>query len=167
MKNYKIKQKFWSLAGKFEIADSRGNLAYYVEGSFLKIPKHFIITRPDGSQVSKIQKVMWQFLPKFDVTLANGDSFRIAKALTLLKPRYTIENFDLDIQGDFWDMNFELTKNGLPVAQISQEWFKINSTYTIEVYEDSYSDLVISLVIAIDYVKAQQSASSASSGASN
>lgn len=163
MTTYQIKQKFWSLGGKFEITDSAGNLAYYVEGSFLKIPKHFIITKPDGSRVSKIQKVMWQILPKFDVELANGESFRIAKALTVFKSHYTIENLGLDIQGNFWDMDFELTQNGYPIARVSQEWLKIHSTYNIEVDDDRYSDIVISLVIAIDYVKEQQAVSSSSS----
>jgi uncharacterized protein YxjI len=65
-------------------------------------------------------------------------------------------------------MDFELQHNGVPVAHISQEWFKINSTYHIDVYDDQYADAVISLVIAIDYVKAQQAvASSASSTIKN
>ncbi|GAX46744.1 LURP-one-related/scramblase family protein [Pseudolactococcus reticulitermitis] len=163
MVQYQIKQKFWSLGGKFKIKDNAGNLAYYVQGSFLKIPKQFIISKPDGTQVSHIKKVMFQILPKFDVTLADGSVFRIAKELTLFKPRYRIEHFGLEVQGNFWDMDFELRHNGVPVAQISQEWFKINSTYHIDVYDDQYADAVISLVIAIDYVKAQQAAASSAS----
>jgi uncharacterized protein YxjI len=54
----------------------------------------------------------------------------------------------------------------VPVAQISQRWLKINSTYDIDVFDDQYADAVISLVIAIDYVKAQQARSNASSSAS-
>ncbi len=50
-------------------------------------------------------------------------------------------------------MDFELVQNGQSIARISQEWFRMTSTYQIEVYDDDYADLVISLVIAIDYVK--------------
>ena len=63
-------------------------------------------------------------------------------------------------------MEFELRHNSVPVAQISQRWLKINSTYDIDVFNDQYADAVISLVIAIDYVKAQQARSNASSSAS-
>lgn len=164
MSQYQIKQKFWSLGGKFKIKDNAGNLAYHVQGSFMKIPKQFTITKPDGTLVSHIKKVMFQIFPKFDVTLADGSRFQIRKEFTIFKPRYRIEHFGLEIQGNFWDMDFELQHNGVPVAHISQEWFKINSTYHIDVYDDQYADAVISLVIAIDYVKAQQAvASSASS----
>ena len=60
MVQYQIKQKFWSLGGKFKIMDNAGNLAYYVQGSFMKIPKQFTITKPDGAQVSRIKKVLFQ-----------------------------------------------------------------------------------------------------------
>lgn len=60
-------------------------------------------------------------------------------------------------------MDFVLRKNGQEIARISQEWLRMTSTYNVEVYEDSYAGLVISLVIAIDYVKEQQAASSSAS----
>lgn len=166
MVQYQIKQKFWSLGGKFKIMDNAGNLAYYVQGSFMKIPKQFTITKPDGAQVSRIKKVMFQIFPKFDVTMADGSAFRIAKKFSFIRPRYQIEHFGLEVQGNFWDMEFELRHNSVPVAQISQRWLKINSTYDIDVFDDQYADAVISLVIAIDYVKAQQARSNASSSAS-
>ena len=67
MVQYQIKQKFWSLGGKFKIMDNAGNLAYYVQGSFMKIPKQFTITKPDGAQVSRIKKVLFQILSVYDV----------------------------------------------------------------------------------------------------
>lgn len=162
MARYIIKQKLWSVSGKFDIKDSYDNLAYQVTGSFLKIPKYFEISRPDGQQVAKITKVLLQFLPKFDVVLNDGRSFRIEKEFSFFRPRYKIADLDLDIQGNFWDMEFELSRDGRVVANISQQWLKLTSTYQVDVYDEAYSDVVISLVVAIDYVKAQQRASSAS-----
>ena len=60
-------------------------------------------------------------------------------------------------------MNFRLLQNDQEVASISQEWLRLTSTYNIEVYDDQYADLVISLVIAIDYVKAIENSSARSS----
>lgn len=65
--------------------------------------------------------------------------------------------------GDIWNMNFSLLDQGREVAGIHQEWFKIASTYHVDIYDDSLTDLVISLVIAIDYVKAIESSSSSAS----
>ncbi|MGT2911272.1 LURP-one-related/scramblase family protein [Streptococcus cameli] len=163
MKQFRIKQKMWSLGGSFDIQDENGQLAYQVEGSFFKIPKSFTIYDPKGQVISRIEKQFFTFLPKFDVQLAGGQPFTIRKEFTFFKPRYQIDNLGLTIQGDFWDMNFDLLQNGRVVAQISQEWLRLTSTYNITVFDDSLADLVLSLVIAIDYVKEQEAAASAAS----
>lgn len=155
-KSFYIKEKMWSLGGKFTIWDDVGLPAYTVEGSLFKFPKTFTIYDQDRRVVSQIDKRLWTFLPKFDVTLQNGTQFTISKVLTFFKSRYQIDNFDLDVQGDFWSMDFDILQQEKVIARISQEWLRLTSTYNIEVYDEAFSDLVISLVIAIDYVKELQ-----------
>ncbi|MFC3931952.1 LURP-one-related/scramblase family protein [Streptococcus dentapri] len=160
MKNFQIKQKMWSLGGRFTISDELGLPTYQVEGSFFKIPKTFTIYDMQGQVVSQIEKKVWSWLPRFHVILQDGSSFWLKKDLSFFKPHYSIEDLGLEIKGNFWGMNFELLRGGQLIARISQEWFRMTSTYNIEVYDDVYSDLIISLVIAIDYVKAMESSSS-------
>lgn len=163
VKEFHIKQKFWSIAGKFDIYDQLGTPAYQVEGSFMKLFKEFTVTDIEGRFVSKIKHQFSLLLPKFTVTMADGSQFMIQKEFTFFKDKYNISGVDLQVHGDWWDMNFTLSKDGQEVARISQEWLKLTSTYNVTVLDDQYADLVISLVIAIDYVKAAAS-SAASSG---
>lgn len=160
MKHFQIKQKMWSLGGKFTITDDLGIPVYQVEGSFLQIPKTFTITDMQGSLISQIEKQILTLMPRFDIRLSTGQSFTLRKEFTFFKPRYQIDNLGMTIQGNFWDMDFELFQNGQLIARISQEWLRLTSTYQIDVYDDAYADLVISLVIAIDYVKEMEAASS-------
>lgn len=153
MRHFQIKQNMWSLGGKFTITDSVGMPAYQVEGSFLQIPKTFTITDMEGRLISRIEKQVFTWMPRFDIQLATGEFITLRKEFTFFKPRYQIDHLGMTVQGDFWDMDFELFQNGQSIARISQEWFRMTSTYNIEVFEDAYADLVISLVIAIDYVK--------------
>ncbi|MBM9832904.1 hypothetical protein IAG15_17325, partial [Enterococcus faecalis] len=111
-KHYHIKQKMWSLGGKFTIQDEAGMPAYEVAGSFLQIPKSFTISDMQGHFISKIEKKVLSFLPQFTVVLADGQSFVIKKAFSLLRPKYTISGLGVTIQGDFWDMNFRLNQAG-------------------------------------------------------
>lgn len=163
VKTFQIKQKMWSLGGKFTITDEAGLPSYEVVGSFMQIPKTFTIYDMQGKQISQIQKKTWALLPKFYVNLSDGSSFFLKKDLSFFKPHYTIEDLGMEIQGDFWDMNFRLLKDGQEVASISQEWLRLTSTYNIDVYDDQYADLVISLVIAIDYVKEMEHSAANSS----
>ncbi len=159
VKTFQLKQELWSLGGRFNISDETGMPYYQCEGSLFRVPKRFTITDMQGNLVSQIEKEFLTFLPKFKVNLACGESFFVRKEWTLFKPRYRIDNLNMVIQGDFWDMDFDLVRDGQLVARISQEWFRLTSTYNIEVYDDSYADLVISLVVAIDYVKAMEASS--------
>ncbi len=165
MKQFRIKQKFWSLGGRFEIFDQLGSLGYQVEGSVLRWLKEYEVKDALGQPVSHIKEEWSWFLPRFTVTMKDGRRFTIQKEFTWFKDRYTIADLGLEVQGDFWDMNFSLLSDNREVARISQEWFALMSTYNVEVYEDVYADVAISLVIAIDFVK--ERAAVASSAASS
>ncbi|MER0122233.1 LURP-one-related/scramblase family protein [Streptococcus sp. ZJ93] len=115
--------------------DNRGQLCYQVEGSVFKWFKNFEIHNAGGKVVSTIQRKFSWF-----------------------NSRYEIENLALEVLGDFWDMKFDLLHNGVTIARIDQEWFRMTSTYQVTVYEDAYADVTIALVIAIDYVKEIQRA---------
>lgn len=157
MKQFEIQQRFWSRGGRFDIKDDRGNLYYQVEGSLWKLFKSFEIRDARGQVVGTIQRTFSWFLSRFEVRVVGQAPFIIQQKASWFKPRYEIENLALEVIGDFWDMKFKLLHNGLVVAQIDQEWFRLTSTYQVTVYEDAYADSTIALVIAIDYVKEMRS----------
>ena len=71
MKQLYIKQKVFSLSGKFTVKDQQEKDAYFVEGSFMKIPKTFSIVNNAAKEVALITKKAFSFLPKFLVEV-NG-----------------------------------------------------------------------------------------------
>lgn len=136
MKTYFVKQKFRLGGERFDIKDDQGRVAYQVEGSFFKIPKTFTIFGEDGS------------------------SFYIRKKLTLLRDKYDVDNLGLRIEGNIWDLDFQLLNSqNQVVARIQKELFHLTSTYTVTVYENTYADLAISLCVAIDYVEMLENSS--------
>ena len=154
MRTYQVKQKFRLGGERFDIKDELGNVEYQVEGSFFKVPKTFTIYDKEGQEVSQITKKPFTFLSKFEVCLKNGDRFFITKKFTILRDKYDIEDLGLRVQGNIWDLDFKLLDDrDQIVAEISKELFHLTSTYHVSVYEDEYADLVISLCVAIDYVK--------------
>lgn len=160
MKTFLVKQKFRLGGERFDIKDEMGNVAYQVEGSFLKIPKTFTIYDAEGEQVSEINKELLTFLPRFEIQLSQGQSFYIRKKFTFFKDKYEFDNLGLRIEGNIWDLNFRLLDDyNQVIAEITKELFHLTSTYTVTAYEESYADLVISLCVAIDYVEMLESQS--------
>ena len=160
MKTYFVKQKFRLGGERFDIKDDQGRVAYQVEGSFFKIPKTFTIFGEDGREISYITKEPISLLPKFTVDLQDGSSFYIRKKLTLLRDKYDVDNLGLRIEGNIWDLDFQLLNSqDQVVARIQKELFHLTSTYTVTVYENTYADLAISLCVAIDYVEMLENSS--------
>lgn len=159
MKQFQVKQRFILGGEKFDIHDSHGQLAYQVEGTFFEIPKRFTVTNARGGEVCRITKKFLTFLPQFTIDMADGHSFYLQKEYTFFKDRYSVENLGLILEGNIWDLDFRLKKpDGQLVAEISKELFHLTSRYSVTVVEDDYADLVISLVVAIDYVEMMEDA---------
>ena len=160
MKTFLVKQKFRLGGERFDIKDDRGVVNYQVEGSFFQIPKTFTIYDAYGEQVSEISKEFFTLLPRFTIQLRNGSSFVIRKKLIFFRDKYEFDDLGLRIEGNIWDLNFKLLDDrDQVIAEIRKEIFHLTSTYTVTVYEDSYTDLVISLCVAIDYVEMLESQS--------
>ncbi|MFC4713677.1 LURP-one-related/scramblase family protein [Planococcus dechangensis] len=158
MKQLFIKQKVFSLSEKFTVKDEQERDVYFVEGSFLKIPKTFSILDAERNEITLITKKTFSFLPTFFVEVDGQEAVTIKKDFTFFKQRYAIEAAGIDVQGNWWDMEFDIVKNGAVIGSVSKQWFSWGDSYAVQVLDEELEHLVISLVVAIDCVKADQAA---------
>ena len=164
MKQLYIKQKVFSLGGKFTVKNQKEQDVYYVEGSFMQIPKTFSIKNTARDEVALITKKMFSFLPKFFVEVNGREVLMIKKEFSFFKARYTIDAADVEVRGNWWDMNFQVLRHGEIVGKVSKEWFTWGDSYKVEILNEEMETIIIALVVAIDCVKADQAtASSAAS----
>ena len=154
-----MKQKIFSLRGRFSIQDHQEQDVYLVEGSFMQIPKTFSISSVDGEEVAVITKKVFSLLPKFFVEV-DGETLTIEKSFTFFKDRYTIDAADLEIDGDWWDMDFQIKRHGEVVGSVEKKWFTFGDSYEIQVFDPDVEKVLIALVVAIDCVKEDEEASS-------
>jgi uncharacterized protein YxjI len=160
MKQLYIKQKVFSLSGKFTVKDQQEKDVYYVEGSFMQIPKTFSIMNTTRDEVALVTKKAFSFLPKFFVEVNGREVFTIKKEFSFLKARYTIDGADIEVQGNWWDMDFQVLQHGEVVGQVSKEWFTWGDSYKVQILNEEMETIMIALVVAIDCVKADQAAAS-------
>ncbi|KMT23316.1 LURP-one-related/scramblase family protein [Clostridium cylindrosporum] len=160
MKQFYIKQKVFSLSGKFTVKDQQENDVYYVEGSFMQIPKTFSIMNRTREEVALITKKVFSFLPKFFVEVNGREVLTIKKEFSFFKAHYTIDTAGIEVHGNWWDMDFQVLQHGEVVGNVKKEWFTWGDSYKVEVLKEDMEIMIISLVIAIDCVKADQAAAS-------
>lgn len=158
MKKLYVKQKMMSLSGKFSVTDEADNEVYFVEGSFMKIPKRFSMMNSAGQQVAEITKKPISFLPTFYVDVAGQETMTIQKEFSFFRANYRIDAAGVEVRGNWWDMDFEVYQNGSLIGAVNKKWFTFRDRYEIQIANEEMEALMVSLVISIDCVKAAQNA---------
>lgn len=165
MRKLYIKQKVFSIGEKFNVVDVNQEPLYYVQGSFLKIPKQFTVFDRNDHVIGEITKKVLALLPQFTVMIDGDPAIIIKKELTLFKARYHIAADGISVKGNWWDMDFEVIKDGLQIAVINKRWVSWGDTYEVTIFDERYEKRIVALVVAIDCVKADDNAGASSANA--
>ena len=83
--------------------------------------------------------------------------------MSVFKAKYVISAEDIKVEGNWWDMDFEVSQKGRKVAEIHKRWISWGDSYEITILNDSLEELIVSLVIAIDCVKDDENSNASSS----
>ena len=105
-----------------------------------------------------ITKKVFSFLPKFFVEVDGREVLTIKKEFSFFKARYTVDAVGIEINGNWWDMQFEVRQHGEVIGNVSKEWFTWGDSYKVEVLKEDMEKILIAIVVAIDCVKADQAA---------
>lgn len=159
MSSLYIRQKVFSAGGRFTVDDELGNPRYTVTGTFLQIPKRFVIENAAGVEVAEVTKTTFSFLPRFTVDAGGYEVATIRKEFSFFKPRYSIDGAGLTVEGDWWDMRFSVLRGDVEVARVGRKLLTWADTYEVDVLDESLETIVVALVVAIDRVRADESAS--------
>ncbi|MQW38408.1 hypothetical protein GHI93_00390 [Lactococcus hircilactis] len=163
MKKLIVNQKLFSLSGSFWVTDENERECYQIKGSLFQVPKRFQIYDVLGNERAVITHKVFSLLPKFFLSIDGKEQMTISKRFSLFKPKYDIESKNIEINGNIWDMNFEILKSNSPIGHVDKKWFSIRDKYMIVIDDDSTEEnilLVLGIVLAIDYAKKMEESSS-------
>ncbi len=147
MKLY-IKQKIFSWNDQFSVYDSLENELFTVKGEFFSFGKNLAIWDRNGNELYRIEQELFRFRPRYHIVKNGEIQATVVKEFSMFKPYYTVEGPGWEIQGDFWDHDYDITDAGRLVASVQKQWFTWGDTYEISVDERAY-DPVAALAVAI------------------
>lgn len=154
-----IKQKILKITDHYEVTDENEKVIYFVDQDFKFIGNTVRVKKYDGSKSFVIDREILTFLPRYKVEFKDGKSFSIEHKFSLLKRRLDIvsNDYKLEIQGAFFDMDFDVYNDGMLVGSISKEWLRWGDSFVIEVIDHAFEEELVALVIAIDEIKDRDS----------
>lgn len=161
MKLY-IKQKVFSWTDKFFVKDSYGRDKYIVEGEAFSWGKKLHVYDMAGREVAFIKQEVWSWMPKYYVFQGERQIAQIRREFTFFKPKYSIDGLGWEIDGSFWEHDYQITKAGRQIVSIQKEWMTWGDTYELDIYNPNDEIIALAVVLTIDCVMAAQAASASS-----
>ena len=152
MKLY-IKQQTFSWNDRFSVYDAYENELFTVEGELFSFGKQLAILDRNGNEVYRIEQELFRFRPRYHVVRNGEIQATVVKEFSMFSPYYTVEGPGWEVQGDFFDHDYEITDAGRLVASVQKQWFTWGDTYEISVDDHLYDPAaVLAVAIIIDCV---------------
>ena len=155
-----LQQKIFKITDHYEVYDDSGNAVYQVDQDFKFIGNTVHVRKFDGTKGFVIDRKILTLLPRYIITFDDGKVLRVKQNLTFFKKSIDLisDDYDLNLRGNFLDMDFEIFERNRVVGRIYKKYFTFRDIFVLEIIEDEYEDEILALTIVVDEIKDIESA---------
>ena len=153
---YLLREKLLTFGDDFWIENDRGERIFLVDDKVLRVRDTVVIKDAAGRELLRLQKRLLRARDTMAVERGDDKVATVRKALiTPLRDRFTVDLEDggsLEVEGDILDHEYQITRDGIPVANISKRWFRVRDTYGVAVVPGQDDALVLAVTVCIDHL---------------
>ena len=153
---YVLREKLLTFGDDFWIENDRGERIFLVDDKVLRVRDTVVVKDADGRELYKLKKRLLRARDTMAIERGDDKVATVRKALiTPLRDRFTVDLEDgghLDVEGDILDHEYQITRDGIPVANISKRWFRVRDTYGVAVVPGQDDALVLAVTVCIDHL---------------
>jgi uncharacterized protein YxjI len=153
---YLLREKMLSFGDDFWIENDRGERIFKVDDKVLRVRDTVVIKDADGNELLKLQKRLLRARDTMAIERGDDKVATVKKAMiTPLRDRFTVDlegGGRLEVQGNILDHEYQITQDGIPVANISKRWFRVRDTYGVAVVPGQNDALVLAVTVCIDHL---------------
>lgn len=150
-----IKQKVFKITDHYPIFNEAREEVYQVDQDFKLIGNRIRVAKKDGTKSFVLNKLLFRIPPQYEVVFNDGKSFLIKQNFRLFKKDIDLisDDYNLELTGNLWDLNFDVKYQGKVVGHIDKIWLAWGDTYEITVFDPSFEEELVALFIAVDAIK--------------
>lgn len=165
MKKLYFKEKFFKITDHYPILDESGREAYYLDQDFTFIGYKSAVTDKNGNKVFSIGREILAFFPKYTISFADGQTMVIQQKLEFFKHRVHVymDKETLNLVGNIFHYDFDI-KNGAGqnIGSVRRKILTLTDTYELTIYDETYTEELMALVICLNNMIDREQASAAS-----
>ncbi len=146
-----IKQKLFSLWGRYTVENAAGQVVYTVQGE-PSLTRRQKIFDDSGHQVGELHKALLSWLDRFEISIHGRPAGTIQQKFGF-RPKLELDYFGWQVRGDIWGWNYDVQDSrGAVIARIRKELWHLTDHYAIH-YDDLQCGLpLLLLALAIDCI---------------
>jgi uncharacterized protein YxjI len=145
-----------TLGKDFWIENDRGERIFLVDDKVLRVRDTVLIKDARGHELLKLKKRLLRARDTMVIERGDDKVATIHKAMiTPLRDRFTVDlegGGQLDVEGNILDHEYQVNRDGIPVANISKRWFRVRDTYGVAVVPGQDDALVLAVTVCIDHL---------------
>lgn len=153
---YVMKQKFFAWGEDFTIKNTDGQDVFFVDGKAFSIGDKLSFRDMQGNELAFIRQKLLSWGPTYEIY--RNDQLQAVvkkKLITLFRCRFIVDvegPNDLEAQGSFMDHDYEFSRHGDRVAEVSKRWFSWTDTYGVDIAPGEDDVLILASAVVIDMV---------------
>ncbi len=145
-----FKQKMMSIAGKYEIYDEEGQIAYKIQGR-VRVPKQYEIYNTQGEKIAYLKSKYFDILPQFRLFINEQEVGRVKRKFSFFSQKFQVDCNDWRVEGDVIGYNYSIVDaNNSLVATLERKLWQLTDQYVIDIVDPKDALLVLMIVLAID-----------------
>ena len=149
---FRMREKILAIGDDYWIEDEDGNRVFKVDGKAARLRETFLLEDASGNELSKIQEKKLRV--RDTMTIERGATkATVHKRLLGIRDHYVIEvegGEDLKAHGNVVDHEYEIERDGDPVAVVSKRWFRVRDTYGVQLAADQDVALILAITVCVD-----------------
>jgi uncharacterized protein YxjI len=153
---YLLREKLLSIGDDFWIENDRGERIFRVDAKVLRVRDTVLIKDQDGNELVKLQKRLLRARGTMAIERGDDKIATVKKAIIdPLRDRFTIElagGGSLAAEGNILGHEYQITRDGIPVANISKRWFRVRDSYGVAVTPGQDDAFVLAVTVCIDHL---------------
>lgn len=151
---YVMKQHFLSFGDDFTIKDDTGRERFFADGHVFSIGDALTFKDMQGNVLAEVRQKLLSIGKTYEIYRGDQKVAAVKKKIfTLFRDVFDIVDEtqgDFDAEGNFFDLDYRITRDGRVVATISKKFLSLRDSYTIDVVEGEDDVLILCIATVID-----------------
>lgn len=152
-----LKERIFSLRESYYIRTEQGENFLEVNGRLISLRDKLTLRNAQGNVMATLTKHLIALRPTYTIVRPDQPDATVKKDfINILHEGFSVDMAgglpDLRIQGDIFEHNYTIMRQGVAVAEVAKKWISLRDSYIVDIAEGEDAVLLLACAIVVDRI---------------